>query len=305
MKILDICDKVTADQWRDGIVPGHWLYGAVEWLRDGHDVVWAQESRDRNNDMRLVRRHKPDMVFIPNLNLHNHVILLAIASLGLLHIPVVGILHRTPAARSGLKGRLYRFLLDGLSKVMFLSAKTMEETIEAGLVDRDKCGLFPFEPDREFFAKVKTSPGERFVSTGKEFRDFDLLIDVFRETGAPLTIMTADRHAGVDHADLVEKCAGIPNIEVIITENSGNVYPRMLEAMANARALVCPLRMDKMNYCVGLSTIADAEGLGKPLLITRNPYHDPGRMRNFSVLDSREDWIKAINALQNRPPDNT
>ena len=33
----------------------------------------------------------------------------------------------------------------------------------------------------------------------------------------------------------------------------------MINAMANAKALVCPLLQNKLNYCVGLSTIVDAE----------------------------------------------
>lgn len=45
-------------------------------------------------------------------------------------------------------------------------------------------------------------------------------------------------------------------------------------------------------------TIADAEGLGKPLLITRNPYHDAERMGRFRQLGSVEDWIEAINEIR-------
>ena len=72
----------------------------------------------------------------------------------------------------------------------------------------------------------------------------------------------------------------------------------MLEAMAHARALVCPLRKEKMHYCVGLSTIADAEGLGKPFVITRNPYHDEERVAGFNVVDTVEDWCKALKGLK-------
>lgn len=54
--------------------------------------------------------------------------------------------------------------------------------------------------------------------------------------------------------------------------------------MADAKALVCPLRQDKLNYCVGLSTIVDAEGLRKPLIITQNPYHSKERIQSFHVV---------------------
>lgn len=131
-----------------------------------------------------------------------------------------------------------------------------------------------------------------FVSTGKENRDFYTLIQAFRKTGAKLKIMTAKSHAGQNYEDLEEKCKNIPNIEVVITENCGNVYPKMLQAMVHAKAIVCPLKQDKLNYC--LSTIADAEGLHKPLIITRNPYHTDKRLQNFDVVVSVEDWIQKI-----------
>ena len=71
----------------------------------------------------------------------------------------------------------------------------------------------------------------------------------------------------------------------------------MLHEMATSHALVCPLRQDRLNYCVGLSTIADAEGLGKPLLITANPYHSDDRISKCGIkLTTVEDWIKAIEA---------
>ena len=51
------------------------------------------------------------------------------------------------------------------------------------------------------------------------------------------------------------------------------------------------------NDCVGLSTIADAIGLGKPLLITRNPYHDDSYLNGARTVDTVEDWIKAIKEI--------
>ena len=121
---------------------------------------------------------------------------------------------------------------------------------------------------------------------------------MFKETKAPLKIITAQSHAGSDYTNLKEKCAPISNIEVIITENSGEVYPMMVKEMANAKAIVCPLRQDKLNYCVGLSTIADAEGLGKPLIITKNPYHSEKRTENYNAVTTKQEWIHSINLLK-------
>lgn len=68
--------------------------------------------------------------------------------------------------------------------------------------------------------------------------------------------------------------------------------------MANAKALVCPLLQNKLNYCVGLSTIVDAEGLRKPLIVTRNPYHSRKRLEPFCVVETVDEWVKAIREVQ-------
>ena len=299
MKILYIARTDTYRFYCEGINPSHWLYGAVEMEKEGNEVVWEDESHALWNDYRLVRKHRPDVVFIPNLNLRNHLLLLLLTALGLLHTPIYAFLHHEPKVKRGMKAGFYKLLLKAPRHLFFLSTKTMRETVGAGLVDVHKCSVPGWGPDLEFYDMVEKSKGKWFVSTGKENRDFEILIEAFRRTGAPLMIMTAKSHAGHDYSDLQEKCKDIPNIKVVITENSGLVYPQMLEAMANAKALVCPLLKDRLNYCVGLSTIADAIGLHKPLIITRNPYHDSVYLKGMEVVDTVEDWVKAIEGICN------
>lgn len=297
MKILYIARTDTYRYYREGINPSHWLYGAVEMERDGNEVVWEDESSALMNDWSLVKKYRPDIIFIPNLNLRNHLLLLLLTALGASRTPVYAFLHHEPKVKRGWKAWLYRLLLKAPKHLFFLSQKTLDETVKAGLVKPKKCSVPYWGPDMDFFNKVDKKEGKWFVSTGKENRDFDVLIEAFRRTGAPLKIMTAKSHAGNDYSDLVEKCKDIPNIKVVITENSGNVYPQMLEAMAKAKTLVCPLRKDKLNYCVGLSTIADAIGLHKPLIITRNPYHDAAYLKGMEVVETVDDWVVAINRI--------
>lgn len=298
MRILYIGATDTHEQYVRGIVPSHWLYGAVEMEKDGHEVIWEQERPTLLNDWRLIKRYQPNHVFIPNLNLHNHLLLLTLSAIGIYRIPITAWLHHEPKAKKGVKALLYRFLLLGCKHLFFLSEKTMEETISHGLAKRERCSEPGWGADMDFYSKVKVTEDEYFVSTGKENRDFETLIEAFQQTGAPLLIMTANAHGGNNHEWLIERCKDIPNIKVVITENTGNVYPQMLEAMANAKALVCPLLQDRLNYCVGLSTIADAEGLKKPLIITKNPYHSKERIAQFQTVETIEDWIEAIHNMK-------
>lgn len=296
MRILYIGTPHTYQLYKEGKNPSHWLYGAVEMEKEGHQVIWEKETSSLLNDIKLILKFNPDLIFIPNLNIRNHLLLLCFKRISLVKKPIIAYLHHTP--KSGKVSILYSFLLKALNHCFFLSAKTMEETVQRGYIKQDKCSEPGWGADMDFYNRVEKSDGDYFISTGKENRDFDLLIEVFKETKAPLKIITAQSHGGNDYTDLKKKCASIPNIEVIITENSGNVYPMMVKEMANAKALVCPLRKNRLNYCVGLSTITDAEGLNKPLIITRNSYHDISIISKFNIVDTKNDWIKAINNLK-------
>lgn len=296
MRILYIGTPHTYQLYKEGKNPSHWLYGAVEMEKDGHQVIWEKETNSLLNDIKLIRKNNPDLIFIPNLNIRNHLLLLCLKRIHFVKNPIIVYLHHTP--KSGKTSIIYSFLLKALNHCFFLSTKTMEETIQGGYLNKNKCSEPGWGPDTEFYDKIPKSNGDYFISTGKENRDFDLLIDVFKETKAPLKIITAQSHAGNDYTNLKEKCASIPNIEVIITKNSGDVYPIMAKEMANAKALVCPLRQNRLNYCVGLSTIVDAEGLNKPLIITYNPFHSAERLESFNVVTNKQEWIQAITSLK-------
>lgn len=297
MRILYIGESQTHDFYVQGLVPSHWLYGAVEMEKEGNEVIWEQESTGFIADLKYVISYHPDLIFIPNLNLHNHFLLLFVCALGLFPKPVYAYLHHEPKVKKGIKSILYKFLLSGCRHVFFLSELTMKETVANGLLSKMKCSAPGWGPDRAFYNSIQTSDDGYYISTGKENRDFDLLIEVFKNNGLPLKIYTSKSHAGTNHEYLQERCKGISNIQVVITDNTGLVYPQLLEAMAHAHALVCPLKRNKLKYCVGLSTIADAEGLNKPLIITKNPYHTKERLSSFNVVESFEDWTNATNNL--------
>lgn len=304
MRILYIGETSTHQLYADGNVPSHWFYGACEMEKDGHEVIWEQESSAKLNDLKLIKKYRPDIIFIPNLNIHNHLLLLAFAG-KFIKTPIFAYLHHEPQAKTGLKAKIFRHLLSGIRHLFFLSEKSLIETAKANLIDSSRCSIPGWGPDVDFYSRIETSDNGRFVSTGKENRDFDILIEAFRQTGAPLHIITATAHNGADYTNLTEKCKDSPNIKVTIVQNSSGNYPMMLHEMAAARALVCPLRQDKLNYCVGLSTIADAEGLGKPLIITANPYHDSERVAETGIsVTSVNDWVEAIRAFMNCPEKN-
>lgn len=301
MKILYINESPEVhERYLKGDIPSHWFYGAIEMEKDGHDVYWCKENTGFFYDLKLIKKYKPEIIFIPNLNMKSHLLLFLMKKLSLINIPIYAYLHHAPTHGSLLKTYIYKRFLPLSNHIFFLSYKTMYETIKGGFINEQKCSVPGWGPDMDFYNRVKTSDKGYFISTGKENRDFDILIEAFKRTGEPLKIMTAKSHAGIKYDNLIEKCKNIPNIEVIITENSSSVYPQMLSAMANAKAIVCPLLKNKLTYCVGLSTITDAEGLHKPLIITRNPYHEANRMQEFNLVENIDDWVYAIKHIKTK-----
>lgn len=298
-RILYIGETNTHNEYLKGNVPSHWFYGAIEMEKDGHDVIWCQENSNKLNDYKLIKKYHPDIIFIPNLNIHNHLVLLLLARF--INIPIFAYLHREPQIKKGLKSKFYKFLLGGIKHIFFLSDKSMYETVKAGLISPKYCSVIEWGSDIYFYNQVKTSDNGYFISTGKENRDFDVLIEAFKQTGFPLRIFTVSRNYSSHYEYLIEKCRNIPNIDVTILRNSAANFPMMLSEMAAAKALVCPLRQDKLNYCVGLSTITDAEGLRKPLIITHNPYHDASRVAEIGIsVTTLDEWIDAIQSIQKK-----
>lgn len=298
MKVLYIGEPKTHNLYLKGKVPSHWLYGACEMEKDGHNVVWEEEKSNFLNDILLCIKHNPNLIFIPNLNIHSHIFLLALSALHLFNTPIFAYLHHGPSTVSRLKNIILSFLFKGLKHLFFLSEKTMSETIKAGFISQEKCSDPGWGPDRLFYGKIKVRDNGYFISTGKENRDFETLIAAFERTGAPLLIITAETHGNHNYTNLYERCKNISNINVKIVKNSGEEYPQILSAMADAKAIVCPLLRNKLTYCVGLSTIADAEGLQKPLIITENPYHNKVRLSKYKSVVSVGDWVSAIEEIQ-------
>lgn len=304
MRILYIGEPQTYQLYKKGIVPSHWLYGACEMEKDGHDVIWEKERYNLWNDLKLCRKYHPDIVFIPNLNIRSHILLLILCTMKLYRKPIFAYLHHgvTNTSIFNIKSILIR----GISHIFFLSKKTMKETISRGYIKSEQCSVPGWGPDMEFYSQINIEDNGYFVSTGKENRDFETLIKAFECTKAPLLIITAKSHGDYEYSNLYERCKDIPNITVKLIDNTGSVYPELLKAMAGAKAIVCPLLKEKLDYCVGLSTITDAEGLGKPLIITDNPYHDRERMRSFHIVKTIDDWTAAINIIssENSKPEN-
>lgn len=57
----------------------------------------------------------------------------------------------------------------------------MQESIEGRYVQKGKCSVPEWGADEKFFTRITQHNSNTFVSTGKEQRDFDILIEAFQK----------------------------------------------------------------------------------------------------------------------------
>lgn len=107
MRILYIGTPHTYQLYKEGKNPSHWLYGAVEMGKEGHQVIWEKETSSLLNDIKLVHKYNPDLIFIPNLNIRNHLLLLCFKRISFIRKPIIAYLHHTP--KSGKFSIIYSF----------------------------------------------------------------------------------------------------------------------------------------------------------------------------------------------------
>ena len=58
-----------------------------------------------------------------------------------------------------------------------------------------------------------------------------------------------------------------------------------------------PVIKKQAKLLCGIINYRRCHRIGKPLLITRNPYHDDSYLNGARTVDTVEDWIKAIKEI--------
>jgi glycosyltransferase involved in cell wall biosynthesis len=300
-RILCIGNRITYDLYKQGLVPSHWLYGVAELEDAGFDVVNCEYKGNAFfamfADMYYVIKYRPDCIYIPFFNFRNHILLLLLIRLRGVRKPLITFIHRTPVLFA-----FSHFLMKSVSAAFFLSPKNREEAEQTKLLKREVCYDAFLGPDLSFYDEHRSSQKrDYFISTGKENRDYKLLINVFSNLQEQLMIYTCHSHAGNNYADLPELGKNLANIDVRLEENSGVLFREMLWMMSESKCIVCPLLKDKINYCVGLSSIADSMALGLPIIVTSNSYHpiDINQEGIGIAVSNVDEWFNAVGQLKN------
>ena len=197
-------------------------------------------------------------------------------ALGLLGTPLVAIAHHPPV--TGRLTRLRRWCFSwetrGTDRYAALSegvATVVRELRKSGRKVEMSMNYSPvlrWGPDLSYYDRfVVTGPGEGSVATGRTGRDWLTFGRGATRAGTPAQIMCLN-------CDVRPEFAGFgANIRVTASMNEQDrPYPQLLPVLARARVIAIPLVVGQATS--GLTSLADALGLGKPVIMTRQSLLD-------------------------------
>ena len=297
------------EMYARGNMSSRLFYGLIE-LEDKYDVEQVNyDSRASlvgliRSNLRVTRAC--DFVYMTYLYEQPLILMAFLKSLGFYRKrKIIAISHkRLKTGKNVLEGFIYRLVYKHIDMFFFHSQQNLDDSVELGLTKRSKAKFFYWGDDLSYVDRTyKMSMGDFFISTGRENRDFDLMIRAFVKTNAQLELYTNRINYGNNYEDLEEYQNKYPNVDIKFVDKSNDTTIRLAQRTAECRCVMIPLMKDQINYCVGLTSIIEAMAMGKPIISSPNPYSpvDIAKEKIGIVADSEEEWIAAINYMQDHP----
>lgn len=277
--------------WKENKSPGHYLFGKIDLEKMGGyhvDILAFEKYKILNFLGKFIRinfldqqiralfiMHKYDIIYAP-FPLSNTRLLALFKMLGLIKTPFAVLGHQNlyePPAKGKTHGFKKTLLLQ-YDKIAFLSKELLEKTKQdldvSTCISNNKFTHISWGAEKEFYSRrlksLKSEESNFVICAGTTDRDFELIIEIFREIDFPLEIYcTPNTRPNV--ADLPKH----------ITINSSFIpYSDLLERYRQARIIFIPLKIQTVNSgrTLGLTVILDALAIGKPVIMTKNNYLD-------------------------------
>ena len=247
---------------RQGLYPGHHLWGCLELVRLGYEVAMPEESRQ---DTRFFNYRRQDLKFLrfvktwlgrDGIVYSGHTVLFwtpLLRCLRLLRCPVVSMLYA--------RGENLRFA-DGYRGLIALTpaAKARAETLSS----RARIAHLSWGVDLSFYPRLATDP-KWFLACGKARRDFATLAAAATGHSAVVRVINTELPPGIHWPANVE----------LITDRTGDwqavSYQNLVhEQYAGCVAGLIVLQADPgERFAAGLTQLLEAMALGRPVIVTR------------------------------------
>jgi glycosyltransferase involved in cell wall biosynthesis len=299
-------------QVRAGEVPDQLLYGVNQMMDAGWSVETVELPErspgrvqrlfnrvlplgDLRHQLRVVRHRQPfDLLYAA---CHTQTQALQYArSLRCFRKPLVVLNHHPvlPGRLRPLRERQLRWRSIGADAIPTLSAVV---TREINALVPGRAHTLPWGPDLNFY-QPGTGPRAGILTAGRSRRDLLTFGRAATLAGCPATIICLE-------SDVLPEFASFgPNVTVIARPRDRWMsYRELTRRMASSLAIAIPL-IDQPWLC-GLSSLADAMGMGLPVIMTRNRCIDIDLERegigHWVQPGSVEEWVIAMRRLCAQP----
>jgi len=273
------------NNYKEDLYPGHCLFGAPELEKLGYKIFYSSpENHLKTNALslcmyllkytiRIIQDTRSiDLIYSPYPNFLDFIIFLR--SIKIFSKKIIIYQQSTVTKKKGFLGYYIRQKLyyKGVDKLIFLDKKTASDSIKTGLVTKKQTFVVNWGPDVEQYKRIldKSIKKEgikdiKFISTGKDSRDFNLMFEAFCNLNAKFEFYLTD-------LDLVGKFKKkYNNINVHYLEESKDSPQIALKATmdSDVSIVICKPTRPTAN---GYTALCEAMGLGKPVILTENPY---------------------------------
>jgi glycosyltransferase involved in cell wall biosynthesis len=215
-------------------------------------------------------------------------------AMGLLKVPIVSILFKTlePYRFKAIQKPFIISYVRGIDVFLCL-AKSFVNTVSAYGGEK-KAIKVNWGPDSNFYSSYVKSDGGEIVAIGKTDRDFVTLGLAASQLKVPVHIICRQWSVTEEFKSFGE------NVKVTVMANDEFIDgQKFYEILANCRAIAIPLSKEGVSkHAVGFTSLLDAIGMGKPIIMTKNSNIDidieAEGIGIFVELGDIAGWAKAM-----------
>ena len=273
IKVLSVMYVDQFEQCRRGEIPSQKMWGLYELSKCNNiELKIIPFNSSKVQVMNAVLQFRPNVIYLPFFDSKNFLFAFLLKLAHVVKFKVCALCHFTIIPRSFAGKVFWRLFYKVVDKMMFFSPKSMIECISHGFKKDSDCCVIHWGGDINWIRSHADNKYEDyFVSTGKENRDFRTLVKGFLRSKANLVIFTKKENQGADYHYL-ERMKLTDNIKILYPTEK-NSYLQALHLSTHCKAYVIPLIKEKLDYCVGWTSIVEAIALHKKIISTHNPYY--------------------------------
>ena len=302
---------IMHERCQQGMMSSRLLYGIEEIRQKGSYEVIDCSLNDHGglcslflNNLKSIRN--AEIVYLSYIYESPLLLLVLLKKMRLIKRTIIGVSHKTILNEgSWLKRLISKWIYSSFDKILFHSHGNMEESIRLQTVNQSQVEFMLWGDDlafvdRTFPAKLM---GDYFISTGRENRDYKVLIEAFANSSWKIEIYT-NRIIGENRYDnLGDLPFEFSNIHFQYVDKSNETTLYLAKRLSGCLCVTIPLMKERINYCVGLTSVIEAMAYGKPIISTYNPYFpiDLEKEQIGFFVYSVDDWRRAIDYLVQNP----